>query len=174
MIIEQWKLVPDYSDYEVSDLGRVRSWKNGRQGRRSEPRLLKGSRNSCGYLLVNLPKGSGWRTQYVHRLVLAAFVGPCPQDYEACHNNGVRDDNRLENLRWDTARNNSRDKIKHGTNNRGERNGSARLTWTKVREIRKLLKEGLSSVQLAKLFEVSRSNIDRIKLNNTWKEGEPT
>jgi hypothetical protein len=39
-------------------------------------------------------------------MVLFAFVGPCPEGMECCHENDVRDDNRIENLRWDTHANN--------------------------------------------------------------------
>ena len=53
-------------------------------------------------------------TKYIHRLVLEAFVGPCPEGMETCHNNGVRTDNRLENLRWDTSSANNDDIVKHG------------------------------------------------------------
>lgn len=54
-----------------------------------------------------------------HRLVLQAFVGPCPEGMEACHNNGNPADNRLENLRWDTPSSNALDKVKHGTAKHG-------------------------------------------------------
>jgi hypothetical protein len=51
----------------------------------------------------------------VHRLVLLAWVGPPPAGTEACHNNGMADDNRLVNLRWGTRSENTRDMVSHGT-----------------------------------------------------------
>lgn len=51
---------------------------------------------------------------YVHTAVLLAFVGERPEGLEACHNNGIPSDNRLENLRWDTRSSNRRDTILHG------------------------------------------------------------
>lgn len=51
----------------------------------------------------------------VHRLVLEAFVGPCPGGCVGCHGNGDTTDNRLVNLRWDTPGANNRDKREHGT-----------------------------------------------------------
>lgn len=49
-----------------------------------------------------------------HRAVLLAFIGPCLDGMECCHNNGDPLDNRLENLRWDTRQANTIDKINHG------------------------------------------------------------
>ncbi|QOV97160.1 HNH endonuclease [Rhodococcus pyridinivorans] len=51
----------------------------------------------------------------VHRLVLEAFTGPCPDGMVGCHNDGDTTNNRLDNLRWDTPGANNRDKRTHGT-----------------------------------------------------------
>lgn len=51
----------------------------------------------------------------VHRLVLEAFVGPCPEGMEGCHGDGDPTNNSLGNLRWDTATSNQLDKVRHGT-----------------------------------------------------------
>lgn len=60
-----------------------------------------------GYLSVEL----GTRKMKVHRLVLEAFVGPCPEGKQACHwPDPDKENNRLDNLRWDTAVENARDK----------------------------------------------------------------
>lgn len=65
---------------------------------------------------------------YLQRLVLAAFVGECPKGYQACHNDGNPHNNKLSNLRWDTPSNNSKDKIKHGTNGAGELNSMSKIS----------------------------------------------
>lgn len=52
----------------------------------------------------------------MHRLVLLAFVGPCPDGMEACHANDIPTDNRLANLRWGTHADNMRDRIENGGN----------------------------------------------------------
>lgn len=46
---------------------------------------------------------------------MEAFVGPCPEGMEVCHNNGDCTDNRLENLRYDTKSANMLDRVRHGT-----------------------------------------------------------
>lgn len=115
MSTETWRPILGWEGlYEVSNLGRVR----GCDGRRQRAIVLVPLQTDKGYLRVNL-YGPGGRKErrLIHRAVLEAFVGPCPEDMQGCHNNGDRGDNRLENLRWDTASNNSRDKLAHGTHN---------------------------------------------------------
>jgi hypothetical protein len=72
----------------------------------------------------------------VHLLVLEAFVGPRPPGLEGCHANDIKADNRLVNLRWDTRKSNTRDKVRNDRIARGERNAWAKLTEAKIREIR--------------------------------------
>jgi hypothetical protein len=68
-----------------------------------------------GYLYVNLKRVGSQSQRAVHRLVLEAFVGPCPPGMEGCHNDGDQLNNRLDNLRWDTPSNNKLDSVRHGT-----------------------------------------------------------
>lgn len=117
---EQWRPIPGYEGcYEASDRGRVRSvdrtiaYSNGRvrqhRGRVLSPRQQPWKPNQGEYLQVVLSKNRHRKTLRVHRLVLMAFIGPCPPGLEACHGNDIPDDNRLENLRWDTRKANRAD-----------------------------------------------------------------
>lgn len=115
---ERWLAVVGLEgQYSISDEGRVRSEARhvvGRHGtRRCPERILKAQAVKSGHLIADL--GKQRRAARVHRLVLEAFVGPCPEGMEACHNDGNPANNRLENLRWDTRRNNILDAIRHGT-----------------------------------------------------------
>lgn len=119
---EEWRPVPGFEGkYEVSDHGRVKSLDRlytdslGRTYARRGRMLALRSEKKTGYKVCDLTVGSGHKTSRVHRLVLAAFVGPCPDGMLACHNNGDPSDNRLANLRWDTQSENMYDKRKHGT-----------------------------------------------------------
>jgi hypothetical protein len=85
-----------------------------------------------GYHLVTLYVHGRKITRSVHSLVLSAFIGPRPNGLVACHNNGTRHDNRLENLRWDSQSANLRDRVAHGTSYRGEGNPRAKLTTAQV------------------------------------------
>ena len=104
IVDETWRAVPGYEGrYEVSDHGRVRSLLRG----------LMHPWHGFGYPMVRLYDGA-YKNMRVHRLVLMAFVGPCPEGMEACHNDGDRANARLSNLRWDTHAANIEDRKGHG------------------------------------------------------------
>jgi len=106
----------------------------------------------------------------VHRLVLLAFIGPCPDGMEACHNNGNPADCRLENLRWDTSAANEADKAKHGTANIGEQNGRSKLTDQKARQIIYTHRTELfSQKEIAEQFGISRATVGMIVNRRHWK-----
>lgn len=173
---EEWRPVPGYEGrYEVSDQGRVRSLVG------PTPRVLRASRHTNGYRAAPLGRGV---TKSVHRLVLTAFVGPCPEGRQAAHENGDRADNRLVNLSWKTPAENSADKRRHGTLVtgdrhyahlrpdlilRGERIGRALLTEADVREIRAATAAGETQTSLATRYGVSRPTIADIAHRRTWR-----
>jgi hypothetical protein len=116
-VTEEWRDVVGLEGlYQVSSHGRVRSLdrvitrktgaKQSYKGKLLKPALLK-----VGYLYVNI-RGS----KAVHRLVLEAFVGPCPEGMECRHLDGTRTNNHLSNLRWGTSSENNQDILDHGTN----------------------------------------------------------
>lgn len=150
---ESWSPCPQGRDlYEVSNLGRVRSWNNNRWGRRATPILLRLRENDDGYLVVNLGRGV---VRTVHSLVCEAFHGPCPLGMEAAHGNGRPADNRAENLRWATPTDNNADQLKHGTRRRGSAKVGAKLTETDVLEIRRLRASGVKNKDIAMQFGVA-------------------
>jgi hypothetical protein len=163
--MENWKAVVGYEGlYEVSDLGRVRSLPRptGHRGR-----ILKPNIQPRHYPCVAFSRKCKLKTFAVHRLVLEAFVGPCPEGKEACHNNGVWDDCRLVNLRWDTRKANHFDKRAHGTHNGGARHYKAKFTPEQVREIRAAQE---SCAALGRKHGVSTSCIAYMKRRETYAE----
>lgn len=126
------------------------------------------------YLQVTLRiEGAERRSSFrVHRLILEAFVGPCPPGMVACHNNGDRTDNRLCNLRWDTQLANVADSVVHGTKVQGERQGVAKLTVEDVVEIRRLYDVGESMCRLARRFGMSESQIGNVVHRRQWAHVE--
>ena len=123
MSAECWLAVVGYeSSYEVSDRGRVRGLDRidaaGRQWRGLVLRLIA---HGDGHMHVSLSMGGVVRTHFVHRLVLAAFVGPCPEGHEVCHGNGRPDDNRLSNLRYGTQSANTLDRVRHGAHHQSRK-----------------------------------------------------
>lgn len=174
---ERWLPVVGYEGlYEVSDLGRVRSLdrvleqfhpKFGVYERRFRGRLLKAKVCTKGpygnWLNVMLGRGrDGSRYHLVSRLVLAAFVGACPQGMEAAHNNGDPEDNRLTNLRWDTHSSNQLDIRRCGHHTKMI--GSPRLSDTEVRAIRRAVKGGatLKSQALRYGFKLNKGHAQAI------------
>jgi 1,6-anhydro-N-acetylmuramate kinase len=171
---ETWLPVPGFEGaYEVSDLGRVRSLeriiRSGRQTgangglQRLKGRVLKTPINNVGYKHTQLGKG---HTRTVHDLVLRAFVGPPPIGHVACHNDGVRHNCVLSNLRWDTQRGNMSDMQKHGTRQIGEANHMSKLTSAQVLSIRN---DHRGPCAIARDFGVNHVSIIKIKRRETWK-----
>jgi hypothetical protein len=121
MSVENWRAVVGFEGlYEVSDLGHVRSLNrivNSFPGltRVAQGRLMRLQPRRSGHLCVGLCRDGRRRLVNVHRLVLEAFVGPCPDGMECCHNDGDATNNRVENLRWDTRSENFLDRGRHGT-----------------------------------------------------------
>lgn len=110
---EEWRAIPGFDGYEVSDLGRVRSWRpwHGSVG----PRILT-PQEDRGYLGVTLVKpGERRRLTYkVHRLVMLAFVGPLPQGMQTRHLDDDGRNNALTNLAYGTPSENGYDRVRNG------------------------------------------------------------
>lgn len=163
---EIWKAVIGHEgEYEVSNLGRVRSLdrtytqvsRTGTQHSHAmRGRILRPGPMPGGHLSVAIGKGN---SHCVHELVLLAFLGPPPAECEARHLNGDETDNRFENLVWDTRGSNSRDKKWH----RGAR--TYKLAPGDVAAIKRRLQRPYRGVgaDLAREFDVSTSTISCIK-----------
>lgn len=103
------KVIPNFPDYYADTKGNIWSYK-----RKKYYRLNPGD-NGKGYLYCFLYKNGKQFRFYVHHLILKTFIGNCPIGMQACHQNSVRNDNKLSNLRWDTASNNEKDKLQNDT-----------------------------------------------------------
>ena len=160
--------------YEVSSYGKVISiargfCADGKKKQTTRSRILSPRSNGNGYMGVQLWKDGKDYAKYVHRLVLEAFVGECPEDYEACHNKPYRWFNHLSNLRWDTKKNNHADKFLHGTIRNGEKARAAKLTESKVLEIRRLLSTGVEQKIIAENYLIKQPTVSDIANRRTWK-----
>jgi hypothetical protein len=117
---EQWRAVPGWEGYyEVSDLGNTKALARSVPGRpgvliNRRERNLTQQVTPDGYRVVTFTRANRRTEMRVHRIVLSAFVDPCPGGMEGCHNDGDKANNRLDNLRWDTRSANTRDKVRHG------------------------------------------------------------
>lgn len=168
--MEIWKKVLGLEEfYEVSNLGNVKSLERDgvtKYGKRKYGgNIVKPFIASTGYPSINLTK-KGFRKQYLlHRLVLEAFIGKCPDGMEGCHNDGNRANCKLDNLRWDTRSNNALDKRNHATWQAGQNNGNSRLSNDQAKEIKK---SNLSAIKLAKIYNVSQTTILKVKHGQSY------
>jgi hypothetical protein len=110
---EVWKQVIDSDGaYEVSDCGRVRSYKNNKWGLSTNPKLLTVRDDAYGYKTVSLRMHGSYKNVKVHRLVVEAFIGRKLEPSEHIdHLNTIRSDNRLSNLRICTQAENNRNHL---------------------------------------------------------------
>ena len=170
METETWKPVPDFPGYEVSDLGRIRSWMHGGTGGvLKRPLVLKQLPQTDGRLRITPRRDGKTFMLPVHIAVLSAFVSPRPGGMLGCHNDDNYLNNRLDNLRWDTLASNLKDQRDHDLILRGERNGNAVLTTEQVISIRERYAAGEKSRDLAREFGVIRTHITDITAGRCWQ-----
>lgn len=162
-MIEEWRQVVGYSNYAVSSQGRVRrirpSPRHPANGRCLKPRAGK-----RGHLYVNLYGDCGPVSNYVHRLVAIAFIGPPPSPkHQVAHWDGNASNNAVNNLRWATNKENSQDSIRLGRSRRprGAAAGRAKLTSEQAALIRSDRSVGCR--ELSQRFNVSRSTIYAVR-----------
>lgn len=178
-MIESWRDVVGVDGYDVSDHGRVRSWRRpgagSRLGRRDTPRVLAVGPQNSGYLIVKLATVAGQRTSTVHSLVAAAFIGPRPPGLDVAHLNGDKHDNRAENLAYATRAENMQQSVAHGVLPRGDGKVNARISRQDVLEIRSRHAAGAASYSgLSKEFGVCTGVVARVVRGEVWQhvEGE--
>lgn len=113
---EEWKDIPGFPGYQCSNKGHVRSFRGqGKAGLLETPHILKPGDSPNGYRFVVLMKNGTRNNRRLHTLVMLTFVGPPPSNCQIAHNNGIKTDNRLSNLRYCPKHENEYDKIRHGT-----------------------------------------------------------
>jgi hypothetical protein len=161
--MENWKPTTEFGGwYEVSDQGRVRRLLG-------KIRALRAKRE--GYLYVNLSVNGRTYTRYVHRLVALAFV-PNPENKpEVNHKNGLKSDNRSENLEWATISEQAVHAFKKGlrVSSKGSEQGMSKLKESDIPEIFALHRLGLSQSEIAQNFGVSRSLIGWVLQRKGWR-----
>ena len=165
---ERWlPVVGHETDYEVSNLGRVR--RIGRGQGATVGRVLCAHLPPEGYPKTALRRGAKRRMHWVHRLVAEAFLGPS-RGRIVNHKNFDKSDNRVQNLEWVTHRENvlhafAADRRDDAV---GMRSGAAKLDDDAVRFIRRAYPR-LNGVELAQRFGVNSTTIYQVLRGRTWK-----
>jgi len=163
--IEIWKDIQGYAGiYQVSNIGNVKNT--------TDIKMLKPQKATNGYRHVYLSAFGKAIKFFIHRLVASAFI-PNPENKKTVnHINGIKHDNRVENLEWNTHSEN----IKHAFNTglhvptplKGDKNGMAKLSEAHVIEIRTLSGK-LSVNKIAEQFNTPASTIYKILNRETWQ-----
>ena len=174
-VIEIWKDITGYESlYQVSNTGKVKSLErvsifNNSTGLKKE-RFLKDSSSSERYSKVKLSKNSIETPFLVHRLVAKAFLENPNNKKEVNHINGIKNDNRVENLEWATRSENTihafETKLK--ISQKGSEHGNAKLNEFQVLEIREIGRSKQLK-EIADIYNVDKSLISLVLLRKAWK-----
>ncbi len=172
----EYRAIPGFPGYEAGDDGSVWSYWSTSGRLRLSPRSLKqttqtGQRGPryfrAPYKRVGLTIAGRLVSMHVHRLVLLAFVGPCPPGMETRHLDDNPENNRRINLEWATKQRNGLDRRAAGRS-KGQRNGRAKLSTEDVAVIRLRLAAGETLRAIATDYEVSFGLIGHIKRGRNW------
>lgn len=171
---EEWRDIPNFKGYQVSNFGRVRSfWRrtsNGAAGSTfdkwrwaitDQSKILPLFADK-GYWKARLSRENKQYRIFVHLLVLIAFVGPRPEGLQGRHLNDDKDNNHLSNLAWGTKSKNIQERHTNRTT------PVFALTPKDVMEIRSYLAQGEKNVSIARKFNVDPTLISRIKTGQRW------
>jgi len=173
--IEIWKDVVGYEgSYQVSNIGRVKSLErivNGRWGlEHRKSIILKLALSNFGYYTVGLHYNGVSRTTKVHRLILESFIINYENKIDVNHKNGIKTDNRLENIEWATRSENIihafRTGLKFGK--KGEDSPTSKLTNIDVLKIRNEYKL-LTQKEIGKIYGISNQTVSKIINRKRWK-----
>jgi hypothetical protein len=167
---ERWLPAVGYEGfYEVSDLGRVRSVPHPSRTGFKGGVIRKPQNAGKGYRALRLSVRGHLTGEYVHHMVLAAFVGPCPAGMECLHGDDDRTNNRLNNLSYGTHDENMQQAVERNRMLSGERNPGSVLTEELVAEIRSAADAGVQGVALADYHGVSKATICRVVRRYLWQ-----
>jgi len=179
---ESWLPVQGFEEYyHISNMGRLKildrlCWKNATDKlhtRIKKERISAMIPNDKGYPSHILVKDDIKHTQTIHRLVALHFI-PNPENKpQVNHKNGIKWDNRVENLEWVTESENSIHAYETGLSKAvsGESHYQAKITDEKAREIKYQLsvKNDRTLQEIADICGVGRSIVKDISQNSTWK-----
>ncbi len=151
------KNIPGFPGYKIDTVGRI--W-----GRKKSH--MKCSISGSGYPHITLRHNGKPACRFVHRLMAAAFIGPCPRGKQCAHLDNDKTNFNLNNLVYKTPKENNADKIRHGTHQNGSKIRTSKLTRQSVVYIRK---SDLSTKELAKKFGVHTTTINYVQSRrNYW------
>lgn len=173
---EEWKDIPGYKGrYQASSHGQIKSLSRlipciHNAKRRIRERILSQHIMNANYYTAHICYDMNNKTMLVHRLVAMAFLSNPENKPEVNHKNGIRLDNRVENLEWVTSKENTAHARGSGLfDNSGEKHYLSKLTIKNVNSIRR--NKNLTHKQLGEKYGVNRRTITDVLLLKTWNTG---
>ena len=170
---EIWKKIPNHSHYEISNTGKVRSWKVPRSKKIAlEPKILKNKLNKkTGYYNVTIYDDSGiLKTHYIHRLVAQTFMPTKDSKHTVVrHLDDNRLNNNVDNLAWGNQKDNAKDAILNGKIPVGVKAKQSKLSERDIILAARMRKEGLTHQQIADILGVARSVITALLSGKTYR-----
>jgi len=173
---EQWRDIPSWEGlYQASSYGRIRSLIRRGRYRNYGGKILIGGVDDDGYRNVTLYKpGEKRRNPHVSVLVCTTFHGPKPLPglgSQAAHRDGVKTNDRADNLRWATAIENDHDKDVHGTRALGTKHGCAKINEETARNI--YASKG-PAAKIGMQYGINASTVLRIRSRRLWASATAT
>jgi len=162
---EQWKDIDGYNgDYQISNMGRVKSFKKGREFIR-KPYLNK----NVGYFYISLYKNNNKKSYRRCRLVAKYFVDNPQNKPDVNHKDGNKQNDYYKNLEWVTPKENMNHAVKNGLHDvKGSKNPRSKLSKNDVMIIKERLANGETHREIAIDFNVNRKAITKISTGRRW------
>lgn len=156
----RWSTIPHFPNYATSRDGAVM----GPSGN-----ILKSHTAKTGYCFVSICHDGRIITASVHRLVATTFIPNPLNKPQVNHKNGIKTDNRVENLEWNTISENQKHSIRTGLRTaKGVKNSQAQLDELSVRVIREAVAANCKKSDIARYFKVSPATITDIYTRRSW------
>lgn len=161
--MEEWRQIKGFPGYEISNLGRCRSYR-GRGGakgssskERLNPTLLTDSLHKQGYRKFELYRDGKKKALFVHRLVALAFI-PNPDDKpEVNHKNGIVWDCRVDNLEWHTRLENQHHAFRTGLVSPSHRGPNIPRQTRQL--IKQMVDQGFTKSHVARKLNLDRKSV---------------
>lgn len=173
-MIEVWKNIKGFEkQYEVSNHGRVRAKEkvtfNGRWYCTRKQKMMRPTKpNKFGYIMINLCKDGKKKHCLLHRLIAVAFIKNPKNKETINHINGIKSDNRIENLEWATRSEQNIHASKLGLKRfNGEDHSQHKLTDIQVKTIRGMAMNG--GKPKGSDFGVTNATISDVLKRRSWK-----